>query len=695
MVSPPFKAGFSVDPGGFRFTDDGIVSYGSGGNFAGNARGTALNTYHATRSPTGWMTTALAPPDMIYDTRGGGVSGQALDLRRAMTVMSRRGVPGDKLGFYLRGLDGAFTRIGDAEGELGQRAPVGTSADLSHIVFNHGSQGFGYTDLYEYVGTGNEGPPRAVSVDNHGQQTPDPKCVNDVSGDGRVIVYTTGCNGGTSQVWARVGGTASVAVSGSECTRTAGDTDGVCKGASAANYAGGAVDGSRIFFTTSQQLVNADTNTGNDLYACDVPPGTPAPEGTANPCASLTDVSGTTSDAQVENVVTVSQDGSRVYFVAGGVLANNLGVGGVGPATLADVPEPHNLYMWERNSAHPAGATRFVTRLDGSDLTRAQMTPDGRYLLFLTGSKLVTAGPGADTDDAVDAYRYDIVTESIVRVSTSVSGTGGNGPGVGVSMAPGGSSMAADGSSVIFDTDEELSASDTNGVTDVYAWRQDGRVSLISAVGGRSVGVSPSGRDIFFTSDAPVLAADGDFNTDIYDARVDGGFAVAQTPPCSGDECQRQRSQPPSLPEPPVAVPGRPGPVKVAPTFVLRAVTAAQRRALAATGKVSLLVTGNAPGTVSVKATATIGGRSVAVGSVRRAMAAPGRLTVSLALSRTARRQLAARGRLTVKVSAHHSKVALDRSVTLRLARAKRKATNAKSRASAHRFVVGTGRGQS
>ena len=32
-------------------------------------------------------------------------------------------------------------------------------------------------------------------------------------------------------------------------------------------------------------------------------------------------------NARVENVVSVSEDGSRVYFVAQGVLADNLGVG--------------------------------------------------------------------------------------------------------------------------------------------------------------------------------------------------------------------------------------------------------------------------------------------------------------------------------------------------------------------------------
>jgi hypothetical protein len=691
LVSSPYKAGFPVDPGALGFTDDGIVSYRSLGSFAGNAEGAPLIRYHATRSAAGWMTTALSPSEVVYNTAGT-TAIESVDLRESLWKLSPRdALPGDKIGFYLRGLDGAFTRVGDAEDDaLGTRVVVGGSADFGHLVFNHGPQGDVLTALYEYVGIGNGASARAVSVDNDGQPQA-PICPNSVSADGRVIVYTVGCPLGMRQVWARVGGSATVAVSGSECTRSSGDPGGACNAVSGAEYAGGAVDGSRVFFTTSQQLVNGDTDTGDDLYACDIPAGVPVPVGSANPCSSLTEVSGAATNAQVESVVAVSDDGSRVYFVAQGVLAGNLGVGEVGANAGA-----HNLYVWERDGAHPAGTTRFVAGLDANDLGQAQMTPDGRYLLFLTANRLVTGGPDADDDGgAVDAYRYDAVTNAIVRVSTSVTGSGGNGSGLDVSMIRGASSMTADGSTVIFDSAEALSVGDTDGVTDVYAWHDDGRVSLISAGGGQSAGISSSGRDIFFSTDVPVLAVDGDFNKDIYDARVGGGFAPVQTTPCSGDECRGQRSQPPSLAGPPPAVPGGPGGIEVSPAFSLRAVSAAQRKALALTGKVSLTVTSNAPGTIGVRATATIGGRSASVGSARRTLTAPGRVALVLTLSKRARSQLAGRGKLAVRVVVSHSKVALDRSVTLRLVHAKAKAKRSAKRADARRPVGGVGGGRS
>ncbi len=678
MVSAPYKEGFPILPGGaIGFTDDGVVSYLSRGAFADQVLGSPANLYHAVRSAAGWATSSLDPPATIYDTSLGqsanSVQAESADLRWSLWRMYRRAdeTP-DDVGFWLRGPDGAFTRIGDGIFVTGVSAD-----DLSHILVDGG----------EYVGTDHDGPPRPVSVDNGGQSL-SANCLRAVSPDGRVIVVASGCDSqAVAQLWARVGGSATVAVSGSECTRDAGDDGGLCSGISPATYEGGAVDGSRVFFTTSQQLVNGDVDQTNDLYACDIPAGTPVPVGSTNPCASLTRVSGPASDAQVGRVVSVSEDGSRVYFVAQGVLAGNLGVGGVGARRGAQ-----NLYVWDRDEGHPAGQTRYVAGLAAGDDLTAQMTPNGRYLLLVTANSLVAA----DSDGipgARDVYRYDAVTHAIAQVSTSVAGGGANTPGFDASV-PAKSAISADGSTVIFNTAEALSTSDTNGADDVYSWR-DGRVSLISASGGTAVGVTPSGRDLFFLTAAQVLGADRDANTDIYDARLGGGFAPAQAPPpCSGDECRGQRSQAPSLAGPgPAPVGSGSGVGEVVPVFSVRALSAAQRRALAATGRVSLTITGNTPGTVSAKATATIAGRSVTVGSGRRTLASPGRVAVALTLSHKARAQLASRGRLTVKVAVSHSKVALDRSVTLKLVHAKTKAR--RSAKHSQRLVGRVGGGRS
>jgi len=686
MVSPPFKAGFPVRMDSVADTDDGIVSFTSTGAFAGTPQNHLLQSpYRAERSSAGWVTTAPSPPAATWNEETSQFTFlQSADLRESLWTRSRRDVPGDVLGYWLKGADGAYTRVGDARpsnGSIGGAVPSTAqwvSDDLSHVVYQFGTAGSApSTALWEHVGTGN-GSPRAVSVDNQGQPPTDDTCFRNLSRDGRVIVFSLGggCDQGLQTLRARLGGSVTVAVSGSECTRTAGDLGGVCNAAAPMSYAGAADDGSRVFFTTTQQLVNDDIDQANDLYACEIPDGVPAPVGAANPCASLTQVSGTSTNAQVENVVAVSDDGSRVYFVAQGVLAGNLGVGDVGASAGA-----HNLYLWERDGAGPTGETRFVAESSVNEATPegrggAQMTPDGRYLQFTTSNSLVSTGPDADIDGATDVYRYDADTPAIVRVSTSVAGGGGNGGfDAFTSQRP---AMTSDGSTVVFSTAEALSASDVNGADDVYAWH-DGHVSRISPdgvvapAGGQDyTTVTPSGRDILFTTNARVLAADGDATTDIYTARVGGGFAPPPPPPgCSGDPCQGPVSAAPGVAGPRSGPSGGGNPKQAAAKLSLRGVSAAQRRRLAATGKLSLTVRADAAGRLSATARAKIGKRSVTVASARRTITKPGSVALTLKLSRKARRQLAARGKLTVKVSVSHSRASKGRSVTVKLTRAK------------------------
>ncbi len=663
MVSPPYKAGFPVRLS--AVSDDGMVSFRSTGAFAGSPQGTLLSiSYFAARTPAGWATTAPAPPEEVYDPAVEGIQAESADLRQSLWAMSRRDVPGDPFGFWLRGPDGALTRVGDAlVGGVAPSVEVGlVSDDLSHVVFNYGFGSAFVTALREQVGTGN-GPPRAVSVDNQGQPAETDSCPRSMSGDGRVIVFSLGAGCSDGSLRARVGGAVTLAVSGSECTRTAADPRGACNGLAPASYAGTAADGSRVFFTTTQQLVNDDSDATNDLYACDIPAGVPAPVGLANPCASLTQVSGTTPKAQVESVVAVSKDGSRVYFVAQGVLAGNLGLGDTG--ARAGVP---NLYLWERNGAHPAGQMRFVAGLDaGNDLGGAQMTADGRYLLFTTANSFVTAGPGADTDGATDVYRYDADTPAIVRVSVPISGVGGNdGFDASNSARP---SITSDGSTAIFSTAEALSQSDTNGVDDVYAWHE-GHVSKISpngvivSNGGKAYAtITPSGRDIYFTTNDAVLAADGDASTDIYDARIGGGFEHATTPsPCSGDECRGQRSQPPSLPTPPLT--NGTGNVKLGKRSLisLKRLSAKKLKAVSRTGVLPVSVKSNSAGKLSLSARASMGRVARKTVRVRKA----GTVKTRLRLSGAARQRLRSGSSLRITLSVS-KKGARSRSMSVRL----------------------------
>ncbi len=681
LVSPPYTEGFPIDAQ--TFSDDGAVAFTSTGNFGegGGGIGRLANQLVATRSAAGWTTVAPNPPTAIYTVPGAnGADALSADLRWSLWKASRHVAPVVDADYYLAGPGGSVTPVGSTfvPGLSGNsQTPFFelASADLSHIVFAHG-QGFGGPDvaaLYEFVGTDNTGPARAVSVDNHGQQVAPEACRAGISRDGRVIFFNSGCNVGVPQLWARVGGTATVAVSGSECARPADDPAGPCNGVSPARYEGSATDGSRVFLTTDQQLVDADTDATGDLYACDIPDGAPTPVGDTNPCSTLRQVSGVAgSSARVQSVAAVSQDGSRVYFVAQGVLADNLGVNDA-PASDGQA----NLYLWSSDAAHPDGRVRFVANVTDPNIgggvasvSGARMTPDGRYLVLGTTAALVTAGPGADTDGAADVYRYDAQTGAIVRVSTATSGSAGNTPGLDAANNEPKGTMTADGSTIVFTTDEALADQDIDATTDVYAWHDDGRVSLISdgRSGGRRAWITPSGRDLFFTTNGRLTTLDSNANDDIYDARVDGGLDLTQPAPCFGDNCQARPSPPPSLPAPTA---GRPGDqdTTAAPAFSLGKISATQRRRLAQTGRLTLTIKTNTPGTVTVSGTVT--GLPNAIKAAHKTITTTANLTVTL--SPKARTRLKARGRLSVRLTATHTKVALDRSATLNLTHTKTK----------------------
>jgi Tol biopolymer transport system component len=604
LVTTAFRAGFSVAQ--HNFTEDGTVQYGSiAGSIANSGAGSGSGSYVATRASTGWETIANlnGPSESIFanpeafDVSAAAGTIYSEDLRSSIFYVGKVDESGAISDIYIREPNGTFSLVGPAighplAGEGGPPQPpgspghcngvcnnaeqnlVGASADLSHLVYaGVGFAGIWGPGLFEFVGTGNTAP-RRVDVDNSGDPispcgTPSPPAGailgpvvgNVVSADGSTIVFTAlgNCGGPTTnEVWARVNGTTSYDASASLCTRTVGDPGGACNAPANAVLGGTSADGSYIYFTTAQQLVDGDTNETDDLYEYDLPTA-----GNPHPSPALVEVSGSSGEAGVEHVVNVSEDGSTVYFVASGVLAPNTDPLGQ-PAVSGD----HNLYVWRRDAAQ-AGQTTFVAKLDVDDLdlTRfapndldareAQSTSDGRYLVFATANPLLAT----DTDSARDVYRYDSSKGDLVRISTSISGAGGNSASLDATLGvlPDYShrsrySVSNDGEAVVFTTSEALSPADTNGAPDVYLWKA-GHVSLVSdghpggGVAERNnfgVFIDGSGQDIYFQTSEALTPNDGNTLKDVYDARVDGGYSFAHTAPCSGEACQRSLSAPPS-----------------------------------------------------------------------------------------------------------------------------------------------------
>ena len=117
MVSSPYKEGFRVRANFLRFTDDGVVSYGRSARLPATE---GLLQQSVSRDAVGGG---------LGDERGGAarcdlrqlentVQAESADLRWSLWVMSRRLCQETSTRYYLRGPDGVFKRVGDAESPL-------------------------------------------------------------------------------------------------------------------------------------------------------------------------------------------------------------------------------------------------------------------------------------------------------------------------------------------------------------------------------------------------------------------------------------------------------------------------------------------------------------------------------------------------------------------------------------------------
>ncbi len=191
--------------------------------------------------------------------------------------------------------------------------------------------------------------------------------------------------------------------------------------------------------------------------------------------------------------------------------------------------------------------------------------PDGSKLLFLDRANLTSynsAGPGcaalnasrggseiSEAQHCDEAYVYDLATNSYTCVSCNPDGTPPTGetklfipPGFNTQLPQTTASLSEDGSRAFFETENALVPQDTNGQTDVYEW-EDGQIYLLSsgqgAQGSRLDGVSRNGDDVIFQTSDVLLPQVVESSTQIYDARVGGGFPyTAPVYGCDSGQCQ-------------------------------------------------------------------------------------------------------------------------------------------------------------
>ena len=314
-------------------------------------------------------------------------------------------------------------------------------------------------------------------------------------------------------------------------------------------------DGSQVFFTDdASAALTADTQSGSgaNLYRYDFATET------------LTDLT-PAAHAEVTSVLSVSRDGTSVYFAAQGALAPGATQG------------QSNLFIW-----HPA-ATAFLTPLAGTGLANHQISANGVFLAFESGQSLT----GYDNLDQAtgnpvsEIYLFDAATDDLLCASCNPSGEaplmGANAlahqpgnwlPAVGAGFAHNGSGNnitqnLTENGRVFFDSSEALLPSDTNGTFDVYEFEPGGVGScneaagclflISSGTGSREtfyIAAGANGNDVFLREFQALVPADrNDEQVKIYDVRVDGGFPEPTAPPActTADACRPAPQPQPSI----------------------------------------------------------------------------------------------------------------------------------------------------
>lgn len=487
------------------------------------------------------------------------------------------GAPRGYANLYLRNGNGPYQLINHTpEGVLPANAILRSyTPDLDHIIFQSAAQltegaplgtnlylwSEGTLHLVGFLPNGDPTPAKLAGGgrapgEGEGPETPTgglASVTHAVSDDGESVFFYANGNlylrrNATQPPTA--GGTCSLAEPDNACTVQVDRKQGGAGASGGGVFWSAAADGSRVLFAAASPLTADSKATVDrpDLFEYDVETGLLKDR-------SLT---GGTERGNVRGFSGVSEDGSRLYFVARGVLAGS-GTNGDGKAAQSFSP---NLYLLDGTEVSfvttLAAADETVWQRDVNDgLLATATSPSGRSLIFasvlsLTGFESTPDDPGdCATASCRQIFLYDAQDGQIECVSCG----SGESP-AGDSYVPGPyrfsgkpssapayfARQAFDDGRVFFTTENALAPQDVNGVKDVYEYRE-GQLRLIST--GTATGDSvlfdadPSGANVFFATAQRLVPSDTDNGISVYDARVGGGFdEPPPAPACEGESCR-------------------------------------------------------------------------------------------------------------------------------------------------------------
>lgn len=537
MVSPPAKNSADVWKAYVAASSDGqAISYKSQGSFAGlpTAKGGNLADYMARRASDGWVNKGLTPQGGLFCFVCGTVEMSA-DKSFARFNWRERGTesPDKELALdptqiesvyrqYLRNNQtDTFKRLPNPYGieALGNAM----STDGSHIAVTTEE------DLTGEAPCDTGSTPCVYESLDHGFSW---RLASVLPGENPAEGRMLGMSEDGSRIYFRSSGNIYVRIDGSSTIPVAG-------GAETAIAAIEGATGSRVLLRTPEALLGADEDSEIDLYVWD---GS-KPESERLTLVSEGDIPGVeASFASLggfpSGVLGYREDQFNSHRLDRGFFAANNQV-------LAGEPDApgQKIYAWEAAVGQPH--LSYVATVN--NLNDARISPDGRYLVIVTTDRLTAY----DNEGVQEVYRYDQGADRLACVSCDPEGRKQTRESRLSYISPQEGAFGIghelrnvdDRGDVFFESLEGLVNHDSNGVADVYEYK-NGLPQLLSKGTGphqsRFADASVSGDDVFILTDDQLVGWDVDRSYDVYDARVNGGLPEPPPPgiPCEGDSCQ-------------------------------------------------------------------------------------------------------------------------------------------------------------
>jgi hypothetical protein len=651
MVTPPDKGGAPVEAitreGGIILAseDGSALTYVANGAVGEEVEGNLspeMQQILATRALSGWSSRDMSTPNDVAEgvTPGSAPEYQFFtpDLSLALVAppfpdpalplppgvaQSRMYLRDSATSAYLPLVTEADTAPGT---QLGGVQFMSATPDLSHVVLSSEGAltGPGSSHgLYEWSG----GELRFVSSLPGGKPAATPdlgyyRAVlgHAVSGDGARIVWTNKEDSGTRGGHLYLRDTVRGATVKLDAAQGVGEPE---KGS--AEFQGASSDGSRVFFIDRQRLTADSTaepgqGTGEpDLYECQI-----VEVGGRLACElhDLTVMDGGGKHANVQGLVLgISEDGSRDFFIAQGVLATN--ANGDGEHAVTGRNNLYELHYdgteWSRTFIATLSQEDSVewegNQLANTAYLTARVSPNGRYFAFMsqapiTGYDNIDGNPAAKGARDEEVFLYDALSATLRCVSCNPSGArpagvldherAGEGLGLVVDRRliwgreghehwlagsiPGWTAQSlvsalyqsrylSDDGRLYFNSPDSLVPAAKNDKEDVYEYEPSGVgdcqsptggcVALLS--GGNSdresafLEATPDGSNVFFLTEARLVPEqDTDTAFDIYDAReCSEGSPCLIPPPEREAPCGETETCRPAEPSQPIV--GGPG----------------------------------------------------------------------------------------------------------------------------------------